>query len=466
MNIIYTKSACEPAQISIFTIPKPFKGHIGLIQFNAIASWQQLTPYVDIYLFGDEAGTKEIAQELGLIHIPEIERNQYGTPLLDSVFAQIGDRTQHNIIAYLNADIILTKDFLMAVQSVDEQLQDYLLIGRRWNIDLHHKLDFNADWQSTLNQLIQEHGYLADYDCKDYFVFPKHLFSKIPRFAVGRGYWDTWMVTNTLANHHPVVDCSLAITAIHQNHPYSHIRGGRNEAYLGREAQINQTLGRVNQPGNIACATWQLKPAEYDHRPQVSVIIVVHSATANIEKAVLSVLIQDYDDYEIILINCGCNQAIEAILPDYINRVKYFNLSGDRQIDAHNYGAKVAQGELITYLDADSVLLPKVLGQQIACFAEEKSTLDILLSGLKVIEQDKFIEYKFCSDTPDLSLTQLNSNNINLLPQKSTIMIRCHRLNLFGDHQNACLMDKISHFILIRRCRAKYLKLITQVQNR
>ena len=40
--------------LTIFSTPKPFRGHIGVIQRNAIESWKRIHPDVEIILFGDE----------------------------------------------------------------------------------------------------------------------------------------------------------------------------------------------------------------------------------------------------------------------------------------------------------------------------------------------------------------------------------------------------------------------------
>ena len=40
--------------ITIFSTPKPFRGHIGVIQRNALKSWTLLHPDVEMILFGDE----------------------------------------------------------------------------------------------------------------------------------------------------------------------------------------------------------------------------------------------------------------------------------------------------------------------------------------------------------------------------------------------------------------------------
>ena len=46
--------------LTIFSTPKPFQGHIGVIQRNAIGSWKQLHPDVEIVLFGDDEGAAEV----------------------------------------------------------------------------------------------------------------------------------------------------------------------------------------------------------------------------------------------------------------------------------------------------------------------------------------------------------------------------------------------------------------------
>ena len=48
--------------LTLFTAPKPFRGHIGLIQANAIRSWMALAPDIEVLLVGDEPGLAEAAR--------------------------------------------------------------------------------------------------------------------------------------------------------------------------------------------------------------------------------------------------------------------------------------------------------------------------------------------------------------------------------------------------------------------
>ena len=64
-----------------------------------------LTPRPEIILYGDEEGTAELAPELGLHHIPDVSRNEYGTPLLNRVFEQHQGFGRYDTLCYVNADI-------------------------------------------------------------------------------------------------------------------------------------------------------------------------------------------------------------------------------------------------------------------------------------------------------------------------------------------------------------------------
>ena len=55
--------------LTMFTIPKAFRGDFDIIQKNAIRSWTLLRPECEIILFGNEEGTAEMAGELELARL-------------------------------------------------------------------------------------------------------------------------------------------------------------------------------------------------------------------------------------------------------------------------------------------------------------------------------------------------------------------------------------------------------------
>ena len=101
------------ALITIFSSPKPFSDpHIATIQRNAIQSWLHLGDVVNVLLIGEEPGIEQVVDEYSLDHIPAVDRNQSGTPLVSSIFNLARDRSKSPFMAYVNADILLLPDFI------------------------------------------------------------------------------------------------------------------------------------------------------------------------------------------------------------------------------------------------------------------------------------------------------------------------------------------------------------------
>lgn len=229
--------------VTLFTCPKPFiDPHINLIQRNAIRSWMQFEDEVDIFLVGDEDGAAEVAREFGINHLPEVERNEWGTPRVDAIFSMTREASNNEIMAYLNADILLPPDFLTVVGSVDEGLDEYLLIGRRWDLIVEEEIKFDDQWMDQIMQQINSRGELHGPQAMDYFVFPRGLYSQIPPFAIGRAGWDNWMVYHAQQQGWAVLDATPSLTVIHQEHDYAHLPGGRPHYKLD-ESRHNVQLG-------------------------------------------------------------------------------------------------------------------------------------------------------------------------------------------------------------------------------
>ena len=228
-------------KITIFTIPKPFRGHIDIIQRNAIRSWKKLGAEVEILLLGQEDGMDEFAMKEGLAPPIRISKNEYGTPMLSDAFYQAHSQSSGSILIYSNADIIFSEDLLKAIGKI--RFQSYLLIGARYNIDLKKSIDFVDGWFDQLKKSSVPYFSQPGKYGSDYFIFPKtsglHL---LPDFVVGRPYWDNWMIKNARLQRIPVIDCSEMIHDIHQNHDYGHVPAARDAMHEGPEADKNKEL--------------------------------------------------------------------------------------------------------------------------------------------------------------------------------------------------------------------------------
>lgn len=248
--------------LTIFSTTKPFQGHLAVIQRNAIESWLRLDPRIEIILLGDEPGVAEICRQLHLRHEPEIEHNDSRAPLLNALFQRAQHLASHETVCYCNADIILTSDFVRALGSVRSKFKRYLMVGRRWDLEVMQPLDFLIpDWQETLVQRARGEGFQRLYYNIDYFVFPRGLYRNLPPLALGRRWWDNWLIWKMRAEGVPVVDASQAIVAIHQNHDYGHHPQGMAGVLFSDESRRNIELcGGTSHLHTIEDATYFLGP--------------------------------------------------------------------------------------------------------------------------------------------------------------------------------------------------------------
>ena len=209
--------------LTIFSIPKPFRGHIGTIQRNAIQSWLKLSPLCEVVLCGDDPGVAEAAAEYGVKHLPHIARNAYGIPLLNSAFELVQQAAKERLIVYVNADIIFLSDLIASVKRVTAKR--FLMVGQRWDLDVSAPIDFKSeDWEPLLRKQVYSCGALHSPAGSDYFIFPNGVMGELPAFVVGRPGWDNWFIYRARALGIPVIDATGPNMVIHQNHDYSHIQ--------------------------------------------------------------------------------------------------------------------------------------------------------------------------------------------------------------------------------------------------
>jgi hypothetical protein len=230
--------------ITFFTSPKPFAGHIGIIQRNAIESWKRVHPDAEVILFGDEEGAAEAAREMRIRHVPDVTRNEHGTPFLSPIIDCAHDLARHRSLCYINCDIILLSDFRAAVERVSAVGGRFLMAGQRWDTDMTAPVDFRApDWEERVRRMAIEANHQRPPQWIDYFAFSRGLYHRnTPPLVIGRPGFDNWLVWRARASGALVVDATPVVRAVHQNHDYSHHPGGAAGVSHGDEAQSNYAL--------------------------------------------------------------------------------------------------------------------------------------------------------------------------------------------------------------------------------
>jgi hypothetical protein len=252
--------------LSLFAVPKAFSGQAAVIQNNALGSWTRLGGNCDVVLLGDDPGVAEAAAWHAVGHEPAIERNAFGTPMLSHVLGRMERRARFPYLGLVNADIVLLDDFLPALAAACAAYRDFLLVSSRYNCDIAGPLAFEPGWAETLRARARDENRMYPAAGSDIFVFTQGLFDEVPDLAVGRGYWDNWLMRAARRKRVPMIDATPCLTAVHQEHGYDHVPGVAVESsaklvYRSEEGRRNLALaGGHSQLYTVFDATHVLTP--------------------------------------------------------------------------------------------------------------------------------------------------------------------------------------------------------------
>ncbi|PSB11201.1 hypothetical protein C7B62_06525 [Pleurocapsa sp. CCALA 161] len=131
--------------------------------------------------------------------------------------------------------------------------------------------------------------------------------------------------------------------------------------------------------------TNSVKIAQID-TPLVSVIIPVYNSAKYIQKAIDSVLNQTYGNYEIIVVDDGSTDETRQKLELYGDKILYIFQNNQGSAAARNLGIKLAQGDLVAFLDSDDFWsMPAKLEKQVACF-QKNPDLGGINTGWKIVD--------------------------------------------------------------------------------
>lgn len=107
----------------------------------------------------------------------------------------------------------------------------------------------------------------------------------------------------------------------------------------------------------------------------VSVIIPVYNDSKRLGRAIDSVIMQTYQNWEIIVIDDGSSDKPENVVEKYAKKypVKIFHQTNKGQGAARNLGCKKAKGERLAFLDSDDLWHPNKLEKQLKKMSKDQT---------------------------------------------------------------------------------------------
>lgn len=120
------------------------------------------------------------------------------------------------------------------------------------------------------------------------------------------------------------------------------------------------------------------------HTPLISVIVPAYNAAVFLTEAIQSIQQQCYDPLEIIVIDDGSTDETSEIAKNFNNILRYVYQENQGPAVARNTGLKLAEGEIIAFLDADDLWPENKLNSQLAYFNQEPS-LEIVIGRVQCL---------------------------------------------------------------------------------
>lgn len=155
--------------------------------------------------------------------------------------------------------------------------------------------------------------------------------------------------------------------------------------------------------------------------PFLSFVIPVYNVENYLKQCLDSILHQNYQNYEIILVDDGSTDNSGEVCDAYgkLNaRVKVFHKSNGGLSDARNFGLKKATGQYVLFVDSDDYIAENSI-QDIARSIAEQNNPDIMfLEVKKVFADGKLKNYDVPFDISSLQgskeevLTYISSRNM------------------------------------------------------
>jgi len=127
---------------------------------------------------------------------------------------------------------------------------------------------------------------------------------------------------------------------------------------------------------------------------KISIIVPIYKVEAYLEKCILSVINQTYQNIEILLIDDGSPDNSGKICDDYAlkdSRIKVVHKTNGGLSDARNAGIDIATGDFFVFVDSDDFLHPEMCA----------SLLLNLKEGDADIAVCSFLEVRDHNDVPD-----------------------------------------------------------------
>ncbi len=133
-----------------------------------------------------------------------------------------------------------------------------------------------------------------------------------------------------------------------------------------------------------------------EQRPNISVVLSNYNGERYLAEALQSVLNQDYEAYEFIVVDDGSTDRSQEIIAEFAgrhgNRLRPIYLPHNRgQAAGFNTGVNAARGALISFMDSDDIWFPDKLSRVARTFGD-RTSISLHHHNLRIVRDGELTE--------------------------------------------------------------------------
>lgn len=173
---------------------------------------------------------------------------------------------------------------------------------------------------------------------------------------------------------------------------------------------------------------------------KVSVIIPTYNRAKLVDRAINSVLVQTFKDFELLIVDDvstdNTQQIVEQFRDERIKIIHHQKNKGGSA--ARNTGIKMAMGEYIAFLDDDDEWIPTKLEKQMRFFERCRRNVGLIYSWAEIIDEKKNLFVKSQSKVKGKFLREILERSFLI---SSTVIVKkaCFRsVGLFDENFISC----------------------------
>lgn len=128
--------------------------------------------------------------------------------------------------------------------------------------------------------------------------------------------------------------------------------------------------------------------------PKLSVVMPVYNAEKFLKESIESILIQDFSDFEFIIINDGStDNSLKIIQAFNDSRIKIISRENKGIVYSLNEAINLSKGEYVARMDADDISLSNRFSRQLQIFKNDSSLAVVGSWAIKINEFNEKVDF-------------------------------------------------------------------------